>query len=85
MYGTAVDGCGLAAPACCMCSSPGGPARTASLPHAALAPPPTPAPQVELRVLAHLSADPALVRLLQQGGQDAFTLIASKWLGSGAF
>ena len=31
-----------------------------------------------------MSADPVLVRLLQQGGQDAFALIACKWLGSGA-
>ena len=41
--------------------------------------------QVELRVLAHLSGDPALLRLLRQAGPtgDAFRLIASAWLGCG--
>lgn len=43
--------------------------------------------QIELRVLAHLSGDPALVALLRQAGAagDAFQLIASTWLGSGAY
>lgn len=38
-------------------------------------------------MLAHLCGDPALVGLLRQagsGGADAFNLIASQWLGSGA-
>ena len=41
---------------------------------------------MELRVLAHLSGDEALVALLRQAGAagDAFNLIASTWLGSGA-
>ena len=41
--------------------------------------------QVELRVLAHLSGDAELIRLLRQAGAagDAFQLIASTWLGSG--
>lgn len=40
--------------------------------------------QVELRVLAHLSGDAALVRLLQQAGPagDAFKHIAHSWLGA---
>lgn len=43
--------------------------------------------QVELRVLAHLSGDPALVGLLQQAGAagDAFKLMAAHWLGGGMF
>ncbi|GAB4813275.1 hypothetical protein N2152v2_000321 [Parachlorella kessleri] len=42
--------------------------------------------QVELRVLAHLSGDAELIRLLRQAGAagDAFQLIASMWLGSGS-
>jgi hypothetical protein len=42
-------------------------------------------PQVELRVLAHLSGDPALCALLQRAGAggDAFLHIAARWLGSG--
>lgn len=42
-------------------------------------------PQIELRVLAHLSGDAVLVQLLRQAGAagDAFHLIASTWLGSG--
>ena len=51
--------------------------------------PPAPAawlPQVELRVLAHLSGDQRLVGILRQAGAagDAFQLIARNWLGSGA-
>jgi DNA polymerase I-like protein with 3'-5' exonuclease and polymerase domains len=40
---------------------------------------------MELRVLAHLSGDPALLALLQQAGTagDAFKHIAARWLGSG--
>jgi DNA polymerase I-like protein with 3'-5' exonuclease and polymerase domains len=40
---------------------------------------------VELRVLAHLSGDPALCALLQRAGAggDAFLHIAARWLGSG--
>ncbi len=43
--------------------------------------------QVELRVLAHLSGDAALVRLLQQAGPcgDAFKHIAHSWLGAGGY
>ncbi|KAK9804751.1 hypothetical protein WJX72_003400 [[Myrmecia] bisecta] len=38
--------------------------------------------QIELRVLAHLSGDSTLIRLLQQAGArgDVFSLIASTWL-----
>ena len=40
-------------------------------------------PQIELRVLAHMSGDEKLIHLLRQAGEkgDAFTLIACAFLG----
>ncbi|XP_043099806.1 DNA polymerase nu [Puntigrus tetrazona] len=37
--------------------------------------------QVELRLLAHLSADPQLVRIFQNTEADAFTMLAAQWNG----
>ncbi len=35
--------------------------------------------QLELRILAHLSADDVLCRILGRDGGDVFRLIASEW------
>jgi len=35
--------------------------------------------QVELRLLAHLSADPQLLRIFQNPEADAFTMLAAQW------
>ncbi|XP_056318778.1 DNA polymerase nu [Danio aesculapii] len=37
--------------------------------------------QVELRLLAHLSADPQLLRIFQSPEADAFTMLAAQWKG----
>ncbi|XP_051755367.1 DNA polymerase nu-like [Ctenopharyngodon idella] len=37
--------------------------------------------QVELRLLAHLSADPQLLRIFQNPEADAFTMLAAQWKG----
>uniref|UniRef100_A0A672RWP1 DNA-directed DNA polymerase n=1 Tax=Sinocyclocheilus grahami TaxID=75366 RepID=A0A672RWP1_SINGR len=37
--------------------------------------------QVELRLLAHLSADPQLLRIFQNTEADAFTMLAAQWKG----
>ncbi|CAM4519916.1 unnamed protein product [Leuciscus chuanchicus] len=37
--------------------------------------------QVELRLLAHLSADPQLLRIFQKPEADAFTMLAAQWKG----
>jgi len=36
--------------------------------------------QLELRLMAHFSADERLVRMLSDPAQDPFTLYASEWL-----
>lgn len=38
--------------------------------------------QVELRLLAHLSSDPELLRIFTQPHTDVFTMLASQWLVS---
>ncbi|KAK9836945.1 hypothetical protein WJX81_001769 [Elliptochloris bilobata] len=38
--------------------------------------------QLELRLMAHFSADEGLVAMLSDPGQDPFTLYASQWLGT---
>ncbi|TRY87648.1 hypothetical protein DNTS_013604, partial [Danionella cerebrum] len=37
--------------------------------------------QVELRLLAHLSADPELLRIFQNPAIDAFSMLAAQWKG----
>ncbi len=37
--------------------------------------------QLELRVMAHLSGDPLLLKVLGTEGGDVFRMIASEWLG----
>ncbi|KAL7822680.1 hypothetical protein AOLI_G00331070, partial [Acnodon oligacanthus] len=37
--------------------------------------------QVELRLLAHLSSDPELLRIFQNPEADVFTMLASQWKG----
>ncbi|XP_057219372.1 DNA polymerase nu [Triplophysa rosa] len=37
--------------------------------------------QVELRLLAHLSSDPQLLRIFQKPEADAFTMLAAQWKG----
>ena len=38
--------------------------------------------QLELRLMAHFSADAGLVAMLSNPAQDPFTLYASHWLGT---
>ena len=38
--------------------------------------------QLELRLMAHFSADEGLVAMLSDPKQDPFTLYASQWLGT---
>lgn len=35
--------------------------------------------QVELRLLAHLSSDPELLRIFQDPSADVFAMLASQW------